>query len=90
MCSSVFFVRRRVHAELGGFGDHPLMEDYAFVRRLERAGRTVYVREVEAVSSARRFAGRPLRTLAVWAIVQGLYEAGVPTPWLAKLYADLR
>ncbi|MEO0323877.1 MAG: glycosyltransferase family 2 protein [Myxococcota bacterium] len=87
---SAIFVRRRAYDLLGGFGDLPLMEDYAFVRRLERLGPTAYLRDVAAVSSARRFEGRPLRTLALWALVQGLYEAGVPTPWLAKLYRDLR
>ncbi|MEM1415739.1 MAG: glycosyltransferase family 2 protein [Myxococcota bacterium] len=87
---SAIFVRREVHAALGGFGDHPLMEDYAFVRRLEQTGRTAYVTHVEALSSARRFADAPLRTLAVWALVQGLYEVGVPTPWLARLYTDIR
>ncbi|HET7101091.1 MAG TPA: glycosyltransferase family 2 protein, partial [Terriglobia bacterium] len=35
------FVRREVFERLGGFKPIPIMDDYEFVRRMERAGRTV-------------------------------------------------
>jgi hypothetical protein len=44
--------------------------------RLERAGRTVYVRDVEVRASARRFVARPLRTLAAWTGPEALRAAG--------------
>src|SRR6185437_11434145 len=39
---SGIFVRRTVYEELGGFRPIALMEDYDFVRRLERAGPTCW------------------------------------------------
>ena len=87
---SGIFVRRSVYEALGGFRAIPIMEDYDFVRRLERTARTVYIDDVEIVASARRFADRPLRTLAVWTAIQTLASAGVAPERLARLYADLR
>jgi rSAM/selenodomain-associated transferase 2 len=87
---SCIFVRRAVFDALGGFKDIPIMEGHEFVRRLEHLGRTHYETSVIAETSARRFAGRPVRTLAVWAIMQGLYSAGVSPRRLAALYVDLR
>jgi rSAM/selenodomain-associated transferase 2 len=87
---SALFVRRSVYDVLGGFRPLPILEDYEFIRRLERRGRTRYVRHVEAHTSTRRFARRPLWTLFIWTAVQGLYLLGVPPQRLARLYADLR
>jgi rSAM/selenodomain-associated transferase 2 len=87
---SAIFVRRDVYAELGGFRALPILEDYELVRRLERRGKTAYVRAVEVRASARRFEARPWRTLAGWVIIQTLYLLGVPPARLARLYADLR
>jgi rSAM/selenodomain-associated transferase 2 len=87
---SALFVRRRVFGPLGGFASMPLFEDYDFVRRLERRGRTAYLRRVEVKASARRFLGAPLRTLLVWTLLQVLYSAGVRPARLARLYRDLR
>ncbi|MEZ4409180.1 MAG: TIGR04283 family arsenosugar biosynthesis glycosyltransferase [Polyangiales bacterium] len=87
---SALFVRRAVYHALGGFRALPIMEDYEFIRRLERAGRTAYLRDVAARASARRFERRPLRTLAVWAAVQSLYSLGAPPARLARLYEDAR
>lgn len=84
------FVRSEVYRRLGGFRALPLMEDYDFLRRLERAGRTVYVRDVEVRASARRFVARPLRTLAAWTAIQALYTLGAHPARLARLYPDLR
>jgi rSAM/selenodomain-associated transferase 2 len=87
---SAIFVRRAVYDELGGFRALPILEDYELVRRLERHGRTAYVREVEVRASARRFAARPWRTLFAWIVIQALYTMGVHPHRLARLYADRR
>jgi rSAM/selenodomain-associated transferase 2 len=87
---SGLFVRRGAFEALGGFRPLPLFEDYELVRRLERRGRTVYLRAVEVTASARRFAAAPVRTLFLWTLLQVLYSAGVPPARLARLYRDLR
>lgn len=87
---SGLFVRREVYNALGGFRPLPIMEDHDFVQRLERASRTVYLTEVEIVVSARRFAAQPLRTLAIWTLIQTLASSGVAPHRLARLYADIR
>jgi len=87
---SALFVRRRVFEDLGGFGELPVMEDYAFIRRLEAAGRTAYIRDVEVTASSRRFAAAPIRTAVIWGLMQGLYSSGVPATVLSRIYADIR
>jgi rSAM/selenodomain-associated transferase 2 len=87
---SAMFVRREVYERLGGFKPLPLLEDYEWMRRLERHGRTAYVREVAAETSTRRFADRPARVMGEWVLIQGLYLLGVPPARLARLYADVR
>lgn len=87
---SPLFVRRDAYERLGGFPPHALFEDYAFIRRLERAGRTRYVREVAATTSSRRYEQRPLETLALWAALQSLYSLGAPPDWLARWYSAAR
>ncbi len=91
---SGLFMRRDVYLRLGGFRPLPIFEDYELVRRFERLGKelgkTAYIRDVHAVASSRRFAGRALRSVFVWALLQTLYSAGVPARRLAPLYRDLR
>lgn len=87
---SALFVRRDAYEELGGFRALPIMEDYDLVRRLERLGRTAYIRHVDVEVSARRFVASPLKTLAVWSIVQVLFSSGVSAAHLSRLYADIR
>lgn len=84
------FVRRAVYEATGGFPAVPVMEDVIFARRLERAARagyggTAYLPGPMA-SSPRRWKGRPLRTLFLWAGMQLAHEAGA-SPWrLARFY----
>ncbi|HEX3850482.1 MAG TPA: TIGR04283 family arsenosugar biosynthesis glycosyltransferase [Polyangiaceae bacterium] len=87
---SCIFVRRRVFDELGGFRNLPVFEDHDFVSRLERLGQTHYEVRVQVESSARRFERRPLRTLALWTLMQTLYASGVSPERLSRLYADAR
>ncbi len=87
---SPLFVRSDVYRRLGGFPAQPLFEDYAFIRRLERTERTVYVRDVEGVTSGRRYENRVLRTLGTWVILQTLYSLGASPRRLARWYVDAR
>jgi rSAM/selenodomain-associated transferase 2 len=87
---SPLFVRREVYWRLGGFPAQPLFEDRDFIRRLERAGRTVYVRDVEAVTSGRRYENHVLRTLGTWVILQTLYSLGASPTRLARWYVNAR
>jgi rSAM/selenodomain-associated transferase 2 len=84
---SGIFVRRAVYEEIGGFAPLPLMEDYDFVRRLERAGRTIRVECPPLVTSSRKFADRhPAAIFCGWSVVHILYWLGVAPERLARLY----
>jgi rSAM/selenodomain-associated transferase 2 len=87
---SAVFVRRSVYEVLGGFRPIPILEDYEFIRRLERFGKIAYLREFKVSTSTRRFARAPLRTLVIWILVQGLYLLGVSPKRLKALYSDPR
>jgi len=88
---SAIFVRRAVYDRLGGIRPIALMEDYDFVRRLERAGKTVCIGDPAMVASSRRFRGR-----RKWAIIWGwikvhlLFYLGVSPRVLAWLYDSER
>ncbi len=82
---SGIFVRRDVYERTGGFPAVPVMEDVIFAERLERAGRTAFLTG-PMVSSPRRWRGKPLRTLFLWAFMQLAHEFGV-SPWrLSRFY----
>jgi rSAM/selenodomain-associated transferase 2/rSAM/selenodomain-associated transferase 1 len=83
---SAVFVRREVFDHLGGYRPLPIMEDYDFVRRLERRGGTVCLAG-PAVTSARRWRalGVP-RTVFSWVVIRWLFVAGVSPARLARLY----
>ncbi len=87
---SGLFVRREVFERLGGFKPIPVMDDYEFVRRLERAGRTVCLPSVVLVSDRRWKVQGVFRTLWSWVVVQGLYSFGIPPGWLARWYPPVR
>lgn len=87
---SCIFVRSDVYRSLGGFRQLPLFEDHAFVRKLEKYGKTFYVHHPEVNTSARRFESHPFRVFALWTALQTAYIIGV-SPWrLARFYADHR
>lgn len=87
---SGIFVRRKTFERLGGFKDMPIMDDYEFVRRLERLGRTACVPS-SLKTSARRWRVQGLfKTLASWVWVQALFSLGVPAQSLAKWYRPVR
>lgn len=85
---SGIFVRRRVYDAIGGIKPMPIMEDYEFVRRLERAGSTCRIDDPPLVTSARRFRDRAWpAALWGWTKIHLLYWLGVSTERLARMYA---
>ena len=87
---STIWCEARLFAELGGYRNLPIMDDYDFVRRLERATRTVCLPGPATTSSRRwRAMGAP-RTVLVWTVIRWLYLAGVPPGRLARLYRRVR
>lgn len=82
---SGLFARRDVYEACGGFPWVPIMEDIIFVRRMESMGPTVYL-PGPILSATRRWKGRPIRTLLLWACMQSAFALGA-SPWqLARLY----
>jgi hypothetical protein len=64
-----------------------LMEDYDFVRRLERAGPTICIDDPPLVTSSRRFTGRsPVAIVAGWLRIHALFHLGVSPDRLARIY----
>lgn len=84
------FVRRPSFEQLGGFPDMPIMEDYAFVRKLRQAGR-VHVCKTPATTSGRRWDSLGvIRTTAINQLMILGYHLGIPIDRLAKIYRRKR
>lgn len=87
---SAIFCRRWVFDVLGGYAPLPIMEDYDFVRRLERRFTTRCL-PGPALTSARRWRALGLpRTIWSWVVIRLLYRAGVAPERLARWYPDVR
>ncbi len=87
---SSIWVRRGAFAGLGGFREIPIMDDYDFVRRLERSGETRCLPGPATTSSRRWRRSGIARTVLVWFLVRRLYVAGVAPHRLARLYRVVR
>ncbi len=88
---SGIFVRRSVYQLLGGMRPIALMEDYDFVRRLERAGPTICIDDPPLVTSSKRFAGRsPVAIVAGWLRIHALFHLGVSPDRLARIYDSIK
>jgi rSAM/selenodomain-associated transferase 2 len=87
---SSVWVLRETFAELGGYREIPIMDDYDFVRRMERLGRTRCL-PGPATTSARRWRAMGIpRTVLAWIVIRWLYVAGVSPQRLAALYRVVR
>jgi rSAM/selenodomain-associated transferase 2 len=83
---SAIFVRREVFDRLGGFIDAPIMEDYDFCRKLERAGETALI-ESPAITSSRRWGRwRTVYVLMIWVLLQWLYLIGARPEGMGWIY----
>lgn len=88
---SAIFCRRSVYDRIGGVRPIALMEDFDFVRRLERSGKTVCIEAPHATTSARRFRGRrKSRIITQWIVIHLLFLIGVSPSRLARLYDSQR
>ncbi len=88
---SGIFVRRQVYQALGGLRPIALMEDYDFVRRMERSGDTVCIDQPPLVTSSRRFRRRRSWSIVGgWLLLHGLFHLRVPPAILARLYRSAR
>jgi rSAM/selenodomain-associated transferase 2 len=83
---SAIWARHDVFNQAGRFIDSPLMEDYDFCRKLERAGRTVCFSSPAVTSSRRWTGGRTLLVLMIWILIQWMFLLGAPPDRLAWLY----
>ncbi len=85
------FVRAEVYRQLGGIRPIALMEDYDFVRRMERAGPTCCIGDPPLVTSSRRFEGRqPVSIVWGWLKLHALFHLGVSPGRLARIYDSER
>lgn len=87
---SSVWVTRAAFDRLGGYRDLPIMDDYDFVRRLERAGPTACLPGPATTSDRRWRAMGAGRTLLTWWLVRLAFLAGVPPAPLARLYRRVR
>jgi rSAM/selenodomain-associated transferase 2 len=84
---SGIFVRRSVYETIGGIKPIAIMEDYDFVRRLERAGPTCRIAQPPLTTSSRKFEGRRASAIVLgWVVIHALYWLGVSPERLARLY----
>ena len=80
------FLRRETFDQLNGFPDQAIMEDYEFVRRLQRLGR-IALADGAATTSGRRWQRLgPWRTTLINSLMVLGYRAGVAPATLAKWY----
>lgn len=87
---SSIWVARPTFDRLSGYRDLPIMDDYEFVRRLERSGPTACL-PGPATSSDRRWRTIGIaRTLLSWWLIRLAFLAGVPPTRLARLYRRVR
>ena len=84
------FIRRDVFFRMDGFKPIPIMDDYEFIRRLERAGRTVCLDPELVVSDRRWRLDGGLHTLLTWTRIQALYSLGVSPERLDRWYNPVR
>ena len=71
------FTRSALFREIGGFPDMPIMEDFEFIRRLQKKGR-IHTAPHPAITSARRWRRLGLwKTTLINELVVGAYYLGV-------------
>ncbi len=87
---SSIWVTRAAFEALGGYREIPIMDDYDFVRRLERSGPTRCLPGPATTSSRRWRAAGITRTVLTWFVIRWLFVAGVAPRRLARLYRVVR
>lgn len=87
---SSVWVRRETFEALGGYREIPIMDDYDFVRRLQRSGETRCLPGPATTSPRRWRRAGMARTVLAWFVIRWLFVAGVPPQRLAHLYRVVR
>jgi rSAM/selenodomain-associated transferase 2 len=88
---SSVWVTREAFERLGGYREIAIMDDYDFVRRLERGPGATRCLPGPATTSSRRWRaiGIP-RTVLTWFVIRWLFVAGVSPARLVRLYRIVR
>jgi uncharacterized protein len=81
------FITARIFQELGGFPDQPIMEDYEFLRRLQRQRQPITILPAAVITSGRRWQRFGLiKTTVINQLIILAYHLGVPPARLAQWY----
>ena len=85
------WIRRDRFEEMGGFPALPIMEDYEFSLRMQKAGIPITQLPGTIITSGRRYRGRfPLLTMWQMFHLRCLYRKGVDINEIARRYRDIR
>ncbi|MEM6578245.1 MAG: hypothetical protein AAF678_07120, partial [Pseudomonadota bacterium] len=84
---SAVFVRRSIYDAMGGIRPTALMEDFEFIRRMEKVGPTLNIKAPAVITSSRRFHNRrPWQIVLQWLIIHAMYYARVSGKRMAQVY----
>lgn len=84
------FISRDLFFKMGCFPEIPIMEDYSFTRRLKRRRVPLTFIKSPILSSARRYKGKTLKTMATMFYLRHLYRRGVSPEIIKDYYQDIR
>lgn len=85
------WVKKDVFDDMGGFPDLPIMEDYEFSLRMQRANIPICQLPGTIITSGRRYETRfPLITMWQMFHLRQLYRKGVDIQEIARRYKDIR
>ena len=85
------WVRREIFEKMGGFPALPIMEDYEFSLRMEKAGIPITQLPGRIITSGRRYRGKlPLITMWQMFWLRCLYRRGTDINEIARRYRDIR
>ena len=85
------WIRKDVFHAMGGFPDLPIMEDYEFSLRMQKAGIPICQLPGRIITSGRRYKKRfPLLTMWQMYHLRCLYRKGMDIREIARRYKDIR
>lgn len=85
------FIRRELFLQQGGFEDLPIMEDYAFSRKMKKQRVPLTVLPGQIITSGRRYQKTfPLLVMLKMFYLRCLFRAGVDIHYIARCYRDVR
>lgn len=85
------WVKKELFEAMGGFPDLPIMEDYEFSLRMQRAGIPICQLPGRIITSGRRYEKRfPLLTMWQMFRLRCMYRRGMDIQEIAKRYKDIR